>query len=320
MNLMNNTLVSMIIPCYNGEKYLKAFLNSIVKQTYKNLEIFFVNDGSNDNTENIFLKWQAEHEKLFNSVHYFYQENSGQASAINSVLNKINGKYLVWCDIDDLLYPTNIEDKLKEMLKDEKLDLVFSACRNVNENGKQLSVYRRKQPIENLFYDFIFERNVHFCPAIYMVKVDSVFKYYPERSIYINNGGQNWQLLLPSSYNGNIKYIDKVLVDYLVRLDSHSKKLSTIYEIFRRLDEHKEILLNTLEKIKVDNERDLFNQIDIKYNQLKFNFSLKKNSKKNVRKYYYELSFSWKNLILYILYKVKLFKFIYKVVSLLKNN
>jgi len=76
-------LVSIITPCYNGESYLERYFNSVLNQTYSNLELIFINDGSIDRTEEIALSYQNIFEQKGIRYVYLYQENAGQAAALN---------------------------------------------------------------------------------------------------------------------------------------------------------------------------------------------------------------------------------------------
>lgn len=91
---MISDLVSVIIPVYNGEKYLAETLLSVLNQTYKNLEIIVVDDGSIDNTVNIV--------KANKNVIYIYQNNQGTAAAFNSGINQAKGQYFAFLGADDL--------------------------------------------------------------------------------------------------------------------------------------------------------------------------------------------------------------------------
>ena len=91
---MNSNLVSVIIPVYNGEKYLSETLQSVLNQTYKNLEIIVVDDGSTDDTANII--------KTHINVKYIYQTNQGTAAAINTGIHQATGRYFTFLGADDL--------------------------------------------------------------------------------------------------------------------------------------------------------------------------------------------------------------------------
>lgn len=86
--LENGDLVSIVIPAYNTEQYILPMIDSLKKQTYKNLQIIFVDDGSRDDTAKIIKKYQAEDSR----VEYYYQENQGVSKARNFGLDKVNGK------------------------------------------------------------------------------------------------------------------------------------------------------------------------------------------------------------------------------------
>ena len=112
---MCNPKVSIITPCYNGEKHLEYFLNSLLTQDYFNVEFFFVDDGSTDNTKEIFYSYIPKLEEKGWNVKYIYKGNGGAASAINAALPLISGKYFIWPDSDDILYPNHISEKVKYM-------------------------------------------------------------------------------------------------------------------------------------------------------------------------------------------------------------
>lgn len=97
--------VSIIIPVYNVEQYLKRCLDSVTEQTYKNLEIIIVNDGSPDNSE-IICK---EYEKKDSRVLYLKQQNGGLSSARNSGLKKATGDIILFLDSDDYINKRLVE-------------------------------------------------------------------------------------------------------------------------------------------------------------------------------------------------------------------
>ena len=94
-------LVSIIIPCYNCEKYLNRLLDSILIQDYKFIEILIVNDGSIDNIERIILSYMIKFSERNINLIYINQSNSGQSSALNNALKFISGEFLIWPDSDD---------------------------------------------------------------------------------------------------------------------------------------------------------------------------------------------------------------------------
>ncbi|QQS18931.1 glycosyltransferase [Candidatus Saccharibacteria bacterium] len=107
-----NPKVSIVIPVYNGSNYLKEAIDSALAQTYKNIEIIVVNDGSNDDgaTEKIAKSYG-------NKISYYAKENGGVATAINLGIKKMSGEYFCWLSHDDLYYQDKIEKQINFLAK-----------------------------------------------------------------------------------------------------------------------------------------------------------------------------------------------------------
>lgn len=101
-----NELVSIVVPIYNVEKYIDRCLETIVKQTYQNLEIILVDDGSTDLSGEKCDLWK----KKDNRIIVIHKENGGLSSARNAGINIANGKYISFVDSDDFLELTMIEE------------------------------------------------------------------------------------------------------------------------------------------------------------------------------------------------------------------
>ena len=107
--------ISVIVPAHNAEKYLRECLNSICNQTYQNLEIIIVDDGSNDSTASIVKKY-ADQDKRITP---YYNENHGVSYSRNFALNRCTGDYVAFVDSDDIIAP----DFIGQMVHDlEKVD------------------------------------------------------------------------------------------------------------------------------------------------------------------------------------------------------
>ena len=100
--MANTNLVSVVIPVYNSEKYVEECIDSILNQTYDNIEIIVVDDGSEDSSLEIL-------ENFSDKIKIFSQENQGLASSLNLGISKINGNWLKWFSPDDVMYPKTIE-------------------------------------------------------------------------------------------------------------------------------------------------------------------------------------------------------------------
>lgn len=126
--------LSIIIPVYNVEKYIKKCLDSIKEQTMKDFEIIIVNDGAEDNSEEIIKKYQIQNESL--KIRYFKKENGGLASARNYGVKHAKGNYISFIDPDDYLEPNTFECLNKYMV--EGIDLIKFKLKLVDKEGKNI--------------------------------------------------------------------------------------------------------------------------------------------------------------------------------------
>ena len=122
---MNSTTVSVIIPCYNGEKNLRQCINSVRNQTLKEIEIICVDDGSTDSTVDILKELQKEDPRIV----LIQQKNAGAGAARNVGLDRATGKYLSFLDADDFFEPDMLEKSVAAAEKYEADYIVFRADR-----------------------------------------------------------------------------------------------------------------------------------------------------------------------------------------------
>ena len=140
-----NSLVTIVVPVYNVEKYLRKCLNSIVNQTYENIEIICVDDGSPDNSINILNEF-AQSDKR---VKIIRQENQGLSGARNTGINNAIGKYIMFIDSDDWI-ELNMVELMVNKIENENLDLVV--CGNTNYYVNKI----KKQELTKLSSEIIY--------------------------------------------------------------------------------------------------------------------------------------------------------------------
>lgn len=248
--MQNEPLVSIITPCYNGEKYLEPYFESLLNQDYHNFEIIFVNDGSTDATEDIALRYGKLLNKRDIEFKYIFQENAGQAAAINRGLEIFSGDYLMWLDSDDVLYPNHLSEKVRflEDNTDCGFVLVHGECVQWDKLDEAFSIIKRVKPEgrDNLFADLLNEHNVVFNPAVIMVRRNILLKAIPSRIIYTSRQGQNWQLMLPIAYVSKCGYLEKVLFKCVEHSNSHSRMRRSYSEWIERLEGFEELQIATV--------------------------------------------------------------------------
>lgn len=256
-----NKLVSIITPCYNGESFVRRFLDSVLNQTYDNIELYFVNDGSTDRTEEIVLPYIEKFSQKGYELIYIKQKNAGQSAAINKGLERFRGYYMTWIDSDDYLLPEAIKRKVEFMDSNPNIGLCICKVNVVEDKSfRIISTQQRIPPKGNddFFSDLIRGKNVFYTPGGYMVR-SSMFRAAMPEPLQIQTPreiGQNFQLLLPISYKFPVGYINEMLFNYTVRAGSHSRVKHTFEEELRISGIGRDVLLNILADIKpIDEER-----------------------------------------------------------------
>lgn len=120
---MNNPLVSILIPVYNTEKYVAEAIESVLNQTYKNIEIIIVDDGSTDKSWEIVESYRQKYPDIIKTHR---QKNKGACAARNKALELSSGQYIQYLDADDLISNNKIEEQLRLLLKyNPKNSIVF---------------------------------------------------------------------------------------------------------------------------------------------------------------------------------------------------
>lgn len=128
-------LASVIIPTYNREKYIKRAIESALNQTYRNIEIIIVNDGSTDKTKEVLQPYFTDQR-----IHYIYQENQGVSKARNNGIKVAKGKYIALLDSDDFWRdPQKLEKQVSFLKTHPDYVLTGGGIIRVSEKGKEIS-------------------------------------------------------------------------------------------------------------------------------------------------------------------------------------
>lgn len=324
---MGKPLVSIITPCYNGAKYLPAFLESVLKQSYRPIELLFVDDGSTDNTKDVFESYRTRFEESNIETIYIYQKNAGQAAAINNALPRFKGEYMMWVDSDDILLPKNITKKVNYL--ESNVDKAFVLCQGLIVNSNALDVHIGRlarietEPYDHirLFEDLIMERNVVFGPATIMVRSRAIKAAIPTLHIYESRQGQNWQLMLPLAYMFEYGLIDEPLFKYVVHNDSHSHQKRSYEQQMQRFEQFEQLIISTIYNIPQIQEIEKWNKrVHNKYLIEKFQAACSYRNSNDINKYYQQIKeenlVDKKIKITYIKAKNRVVDFIFKATYL----
>lgn len=245
--------VSVLVPCYNVEKYISTFLDSLIAQNYSPIELILVNDGSTDKTESIIFSYFEKLKANDIEPKYFYKENGGLASAIGFGIKYITGEYFIWVDPDDILLHNHILKKVNYM--EEHPNCAIARCNGYVYNQVEakctgvITKLRRKTYIED-FLNF----TVPWSNGCYIIRVSCLDEMNPKRIIPDFPTGQNMQIILPIVYKYPCEYFDEYLFQYNVFPNSHSRSVRDYDGQKQRITYYEECGLATLDLINGNTE------------------------------------------------------------------
>ena len=230
---------SIIIPCYNSENFILKALDSIKNQTYKNLEVVIINDGSTDKTEDVVLDFKKSNHNI--NIAYKKIENSGPSTARNYGLDLATGDYICFLDSDDT-YESTLFEEIEAMISDE-YDVIYWGYEERDEEGKLISQYTDYfQYIDDLTgieaakKKYLRELYIHTCTGLYKRSLIQDNKLRFVTGIYF---GEDYNFIYKALFNAKkVKVIPKSLYNYLYRRSSlmhtaFSEKFLTEFDAIR---------------------------------------------------------------------------------------
>lgn len=257
-NTHNHPLVSVITPGWNGKLFVHRLLDSIIAQTYDNMEYIYVDDGSTDGTKDIVLSYKEKFEARGIPFRYIYKENGGLCSAIQEGLKYVKGEMLCWPEYDDILLPEAMSKRVQYL--QEHPDCAVVTCdawitpsENLDKPTGLLSGNNPNRYDRNHFVQLLTGKSI-FTAACHMVRMDVFDETHPNREIYQSRIGAIWQMLLPIYYSHNRGFIDEPLVKWVVRSDSVSNKHLPLSKRIQTINEFKVIRESVIDEIFMPNE------------------------------------------------------------------
>ncbi|BAZ68339.1 MAG: glycosyltransferase family 2 protein [Pelatocladus maniniholoensis HA4357-MV3] len=209
-------LVSVIIPAYNAEAFISQTLNSVLSQTYKNIEVLVADDGSQDRTPEI-VKSIAQKDQR---VTLLQQSNQGVAAARNLAIENSRGEYIAPIDADDIWYPLKLERQMQCMLQAQPfVGLVYCWSAWIDEQGSIIGEYRDYgfDKLEGNIYPALVYHNFighASSPLIRRTCLEKVGKYNCKLKENKAQGCEDWDLYLRIAENYQFRLVPEFLVGY----------------------------------------------------------------------------------------------------------
>ncbi|MBF4516290.1 glycosyltransferase family 2 protein [Flavobacterium sp. ANB] len=214
--MQKSPLVSIICLCYNHEKFVIEALNSVINQSYKNIELIIADDFSNDASEKVIENWI---ENYPNIIFIANESNLGNTKTFNTALQFAKGDYIIDLAADDILLPDCVEKQINTFLKSEqkKLGIVYGNAEIISENNTHIRYYYKAdtdkkaliKPASGDIYLAMLNQSSMICSVSSMVKKDVLEQLngYDENLAY-----EDLDLWIRTSRNYNFEFIDAVLV------------------------------------------------------------------------------------------------------------
>lgn len=312
---MSKEKISIIIPCYNVEKYVEKCIKSIMNQTYSELEVIVIDDKSTDGTYDVLLKLKKEYNDRF--ILLQNEKNSGLAYTRNFGVKKATGKYIGFIDSDDYVAPDYYEVLVEKILND-KSDLVVNDIQLVDESGNNIGNVVKSCILDEVSKVSIIDNGLAASACNKLLRKDLLLKY-PFLEGKIN---EDVASIIPIIvHSDKISYTDKAVYNYVQRHNSiQNSKFSekrfdmfdsikvcldrisddSNYETYRDiilLHQLLEIYIYILIEINDEDERynliskfiDKLNEFGFKIWNLKCLKSFIKRHRRKLRPYYYVL-------------------------------
>ncbi len=229
-------LVSIIVPSYNAEKYIEECLSSIIEQSYNNIEVIVVDDGSTDNTYEIARKLASNDKRL----NVYRKKNEGVSSARNYALELIKGEYCMFVDSDDYIEGTTVE-KMVTAIETDGTDWVncqyhkVDVSGNVVGNSHFLTGFKNISDSYNKFVflrDFLTEHKIGYEVCLKLFKTELIMKHGIrfDQSCFM---GEDLKFCMSYSlFANNISCIKDCLYFYRFRIESAMNSVTSLKALF----------------------------------------------------------------------------------------
>lgn len=250
-------LVSVIIPCHNSSAYIFRLLDSLLNQTYPNMEIYAVDNDSKDNTAEIIKSYIPKFEEKGYNAYYIHQDDLGPSAAMQTGFNYIKGDYLIMPDSDDwYATPNSVEKYIVKFLSlPDEYAIIRSQLQLIDEETMMpIKVVYENYPEDDpgtLFDDCLFGTNgYNYAPIDYMIKVSALREMTGMKIYSAYNTGQQRQVCLPLYYKYKAWTFAEPLACYLVRKNSIShgdySKYMTQAKLYSQCEEYINTIFDTI--------------------------------------------------------------------------
>lgn len=248
---MSNPLVSIVIPCYNHEQFVQDCIQSVIDQTYENIELIIIDDGSKDNSVLKIQEMTEKCKKRFSRFEVRSRPNRGLSATLNESIDWCKGKYFAAVASDDIILKSKIDLQVNFMEKNTDITAIFGSANYIDESNNVKIIDPLKQ--QEYIFDKIFLNECQFYAPTQLMR----------KSILDEIGGYNtdilvedWYMWLKMAEKGRVYCLSDKLANYRIHANNTTKNSKFIYE-------------NNLKTISYYEDHKLYNQA---YSKLRWTY------------------------------------------------
>lgn len=256
-------LVSVVVPCYNHEKYVKDTIESIINQTYKNIELIVIDDGSKDNSVSVIQELSDKYGFTF-----IHRPNKGLSATLNEGIKLSKGKYFCACASDDIYVLDKIEKQVQFMESNLEYGMCYGKIIEFDDTG-----YKKEREIKNVKSGWIFEEILMFnliIPAVTTMIKKNIYETVGtyDESLFV----EDYDMWLRVANTYQIGFLDEYLAYYRKHDTNISKQTLRMYQAQKVIVYKWKHITN-------------FSKFEKSW-KLKWFSSLSRNNKKEAKKYF----------------------------------
>lgn len=254
--------VSIVLPTYNGEKFITSSIESVINQTYKNWELIIVDDGSSDNTHviiNQFAESDPRIKIITNSI------NQNLPNSLNIGFKHAEGEYYTWTSDDNMFEPTAIEVMVNLLNENNNIDLVSLNFNYIDEDNNFVKTFIKK-PQKRMVSDLVSRCNVGAC-FLYKKEIAEIVGSYNSEMFC----AEDYDYWCRIALNGNILYRDDLNL-YSYRINSNSLTATKMNQVISKTQSIRDkYSVNLMKKLKMNDFEIIGNVLDLYYGENKSN-------------------------------------------------
>lgn len=224
---MNNPVISVVLPTYNGSKYIRQSIESCLNQTFRNFELIIVNDCSTDETPAIIEEYARKDERV-KTIHN--KHNKQLPISLNTGFNTASGQYHTWTSDDNYYAPNAFEVLLNELKMDDQIDLVYTNYTIIDDSNRSLGTRTFNNIYDSftnwlgcgacfLYKEIVYKKNNGYNPSAFLIEdydffmrafLQFNFKYHNTYNLYYY---REHVTSLTTTQGDNVNYIGKMMVE-----------------------------------------------------------------------------------------------------------